>query len=114
MNERTEIKLDLQTKNEDVLQDRTITFNTNKNEYYYFSAKHAKTGDTFYVKYYNKNKLYSLGMLELSEKETYDEISYIIYNLESIEGIENILNTEILKLNILDDFDKDFSKRKML
>lgn len=53
-------------------------------------------------------------MLELLEKETYDEISYIIYNLESIEGIENILNTEILKLNILDDFDKDFSKRKML
>lgn len=68
INERIKILVDEQTQKENITRERDITFNINKNEYYYFSAKHDITGDTFYTKYYSKNKLYSLGKLDLSEK----------------------------------------------
>ena len=78
----------------------------------FFSAKHDKTGNTFYTRYYNKNRLYSLGALELHEEETYDEVNSVIHNLESIEGIENILDIELLKTNILEYLDENLPQRK--
>lgn len=108
INERIKIELDEQTKKENITQERSISFNINNNEYNYFSAKHDKNGDTFYTRYYDKNRLYSF--LELSEKETYDEINLTIYNLERIEGIENILDINMLKINILENL----SQRKNL
>ena len=112
IDEQFQIELDEQTQKANITQERAISFNINKNEYHYFSAKHDKTGNTFYTRYYNKNKLYNLGALDLSEEETYDEISSIIHNLESIEGIETILDINLLKINILENLNKNLKKRK--
>lgn len=111
INERTKINFDEQSQNENILQDREITLNINKNEYKYCSTKHDKTGDTFYIKYYFKNKVYDLGPLELSEKEVYDEVSSVVYNLQNIEGIKNIINIELFELTILDDLSKKLSNK---
>ena len=101
IDERTKIQLDEQTQKENITQERAITLNINKNEYRYYSAKHDKTGNTFYIKYYNKNRLYSLGTLDLNKEEAYEEINSVIHNLENIEGIKNILNIPFLKTNNL-------------
>lgn len=112
IDERTKIQLDEQTQKENITQERAITLNINKNEYRYYSAKHDKTGNTFYIKYYNKNRLYSLGTLDLNKEEAYEEINSVIHNLENIEGIKNILNIPFLKTNILEDLGKSFQQRK--
>ena len=106
IDERTNKELDEQAQKENIIQERVITFYIKKNEYHYFSAKHDKTGDTFYTRYYTKNRLYSFGTLDLSEEEAYDDVNSIIHNLERIEGIENILDIQLLKTNILEDLDK--------
>lgn len=112
IDERTKIQLDEQTQKKNITQERAITLNINKNEYRYYSAKHDKTGNTFYIKYYNKNRLYSLGTLDLNKEEAYEEINSVIHNLENIEGIKNILNIPFLKTNILEDLGKSFQQRK--
>ena len=112
IDERTKIQLDEQTQKGNITQERAITLNINKNEYRYYSAKHDKTGNTFYIKFYNKNRLYSLGKLDLNKEEAYEEINSVIHNLENIEGIKNILNIPFLKTNILEDLGKSFQQRK--
>lgn len=112
IDERTKIQLDEQTQKGIITQERAITLNINKKEYRYYSAKHDKTGNTFYIKYYNKNRLYSLGTLDLNKEEAYEEINSVIHNLENIEGIKNILDIPFLKANILEDLGKKFSTKK--
>ncbi len=112
IDERTKIEFDEQTQKENITEERVITFKINKNEYHYFEAKHDKTGNTFYTRYYNKNRLFSLGTLDLQLQEAYDEISSVIYNLESINGIENIIDIDFLKKQVLEDLDKIRHKGK--
>lgn len=112
IDERTKIEFDEQTQKENIIEERVISLNINKNEYHYFEAKHDKIGDTFYTRYYNKNRLFSMGILDLSLQETYDEISSVIYNLESINAIENIIDIDFLKKQVLEDLDKLRHKEK--
>lgn len=114
IDERTKIEFDEQAQKENITEERVITFDINTNEYHYFGAKHDKTGDTFYTRYYNKNRLFSMEALDLSAKETYDEISSVIYNLEGINGIENIINIELLKKQVLEDLDQNSPQRKKI
>ena len=60
-------------------------------------------GNTYYTKYYDKNKKYSLGILDLTKEETYEEVKSVICNLENIKGMETILNMELLKEHVLND-----------
>ncbi len=106
IDERIKKEFDEQTKKENITEERVITFKINKNEYNYYEAKHDKTGDTFYTRYYDKNRLLSMGTFDLSPQETYDEISSVIYNLERINGIENIIDIDFLKTQVLEDLDK--------
>ena len=64
------------------------------------------------MRYYNQNRLYSFGSLDLSAEETYNEISLVIYNLESINDIEKIIDIENLKKQILESLKKDFDRIK--
>lgn len=109
--ERTKIEFDEQAPKENITEERVITFDLNTDEYRYFAAKHDKTGDTYYTRYYNKNRLCSLGSLDLSPEETYNEISLVTCNLENINGIENIIDIELLK-KVLYDLDKIYRQRK--
>lgn len=97
------IEINEQIRKDNKIQERSITFYINKNEYSYYSAKHDQNGNTFYTKYYNKNKLYNLGALDLTEEETYNEINSIICNLENINGIDKIFDIELLKEHVLKD-----------
>lgn len=101
IDERTKKEIDEQTKKENIIEERVITYNINENKYHYYSAKHESDGNTYYTKYYNKNRKYSLGSLDLTEEETYEEIKSVIYNLENVEGIATILNIELLKEHVL-------------
>lgn len=112
IDERTKIDFDEESLKENIIQERVITFYMNKNQYRYYSAKHDKIGDTFYTRYYDENRAYSLGTLDLSTEEAYDEINSLIYNLEGIEGIENILDIDFLKEQFLVDLSKNSFQRK--
>lgn len=103
IDERTKKEKDEQTGNNNITEERVITIKINNNEYHYFSAKHEENGNTYYTKYYNKNRNYSLGALDLSKEETYQEVSSIIYNIENIKELENIINIQLLKESILHD-----------
>lgn len=107
IDERTKIKLDEEFQKENIILERLITFYIKDNEYEYYSAKHERNGNTYYNKYYIKNNLSVLKNLELTKKETYEEINSIICNLENIDGIETILEIELLKKYILKDLYKE-------
>ncbi len=107
IDERIRIQLDEQTQKDNIIQERIITFKFNKDEYNYFSAKHDKTGDTYYTRYYSKDEEKKFGKLELTKEEAFEEIKSVIYNLENIKGIETILDIELLKEHILNDLHKD-------
>ena len=100
------------TNKENITQERVITYLPNQNKYRYYSAKHESDGNTYYTKYYNKNREYSLGTLDLTEEETYEEVKSVIFNLEIINGIETILDIELLKEQILNDLSKNSLQRK--
>lgn len=111
IDERMRIELDHETKKDNIIQERLITFDINKNEYHYFSAKHDKTGDTFYTKYYSRNRQLSLSVLDLSEEEAYNEINSVISNLENVEEIESLFNIEFLKIGNLKEQIKNHMKK---
>ena len=90
----------------DITEERVINFNISNSDYHYFSAKHYKT-DTFYTKYYDKKNLVSLGKLDLSAEEAFEEISSIVCNLDDIALMTNIFDTGLIKKCILDDLDKN-------
>lgn len=110
--ERIKLELDVQTQKKNIIQDRIITFEVNKDEYNYFSAKHESNGNTYYTKYYSKDKRNSFKNLELTEEEVYEEIASVISNLEATNGITDILNIELLKEHILEDLVKKLHQRK--
>lgn len=110
--ERIKLELDEQTQKENVIQDRAITYKFKLGQYNYFSAKHESNGNTYYTRYYNKNRTLKFGNLELTEEETYDEVKSVISNLEDIDGIETILDIELLKEHILNDLTKNPNQRK--
>ena len=112
IDERIKPIFDEVTNKENITQERVITYDTNKNKYRYYSAKHESDGNTYYTKYYNKNREYSLGTLDLTEEETFEEINLVISNLEAITGIETILDIEFLKENVLKDLGENLFQRK--
>ncbi len=102
-----DLAIDERTKIDDIItEERIIRFNISDSNYHYFSAKHYKT-DTFYTKYYDKKSLVSLGKLDLSAEETFEEISSIVCNLDDIALIANIFDTSLIKKYILDDLSKN-------
>lgn len=107
INERTQIALDEQTQKENITEERLITFKINEGKYRYYSAKHEQNRNTYYTKYYDKNRAYSLGALDLSEEEALYEINEVFYNLEGIQEINNIIDLELLKSYIADDLRKN-------
>ena len=107
IDERIKPIFDEVTNKENITQERVITYPPNQNKYRYYSAKHESDGNTYYTKYYNKNREYSLGTLDLTEEETFNEVASVISNLETIPSIETILDIELLKEQILKDLKKD-------
>ena len=108
IDERISQIFDEVTNKENITQERVITYLPNQNKYRYYSAKHESDGNTYYTKYYNKNREYSLGTLDLTEEETFNEVTSVISNLETIPSIETILDIELLKEQILNDLKKDY------
>ena len=111
IDERTKIALDKQAQKENIIVERLITFKINEEKYRYYTAKHEKNRNTYYTKYYDKNVTYSLGVLDLSKEEAFNEMTEVFTNLEGIEGINNILDIELLKTYILEDLRKNSPKR---
>ena len=103
IDERINLKLDEDSLKENITRERVITYYPNKEEYHYYTAKHESNGNTYYTKYYNKDRKWSLGSLDLTEEETFDEVSSVINNLENIDGINTILDIVFYKINILND-----------
>ena len=96
------LAIDERTKKDDITEERIIDFNISSNSYNYFSAKHDKTGDTFYTKYYSKPE-FDFGKLNLSKDEAYEGINKVITNLANIEEITGIIDVNLLKTHILND-----------
>ena len=112
IDERIKSINDRYANKENITQEKVITYIIDKNKYRYYSAKHESNGNTYYTKYYNKNREYSLGILDLTEKETFEEVDSVFSNLETISGIETILDIEFLKEQVLNDLSKNSLQRK--
>lgn len=66
------------------------------NHYWYSLFYHEYTGSTFYHKYYN-SKGVSLGKLDLTQSEFIEDFSKMMKGIEQLEGIQNIINTDLIK-----------------
>ena len=86
-----------------VYHDKTLTLNKSRNKYRYSHLRHMFDWDTYDIKIYEKNTKTGMGKLELTDLEAYEEIKEFLDNLEGIEKIENILDTNSLRMEILDD-----------
>lgn len=110
IDERTLIEIDEQTGKDNITSERFLSFYIDTCDYRYFSAKHDKTGDTFYTRYYEKNKIPILEGLYLSSSEASDEIKSVLNNIQKLEGIEDILDvSSLLQLLGLDDYNNENS-----
>ena len=103
--------LDERTQIENITEERILEFNTNSGDYHYFSAKHDKTGNTFYTRYYSKKRL-DLGKLNFSKEEAYEEVNNVISNLSNIGEITEIIDTNLLEINILNDIDTEYFQKR--
>lgn len=92
--------IDERIKINDITEEKILSFNSEITDYSYTFHKHDQTGDTFYTRYYNKRG-YSFGKLDLSTEEFLESINLLMFNLEQINAIENIVNIELLRKNIL-------------
>ncbi len=113
-NDGDHFKIDERIYKEDITEEKMIRFNISDNNYKYTSCKHyGRNGSTFDVRYYNNNNdNLSFGKLDLSREEAITGVSLLISNLESIDDIENILDVDLLKKQVLNDLDKDSSETK--
>lgn len=108
-----DLAIDERTKVNDITEERIIHFNTMNYDYHYFSAKHDKSGSTFYTKYYSKND-FDYEKLSFSKEEAYEEINNIILNLEGIKKITELINIDLLKTTILNDIGNESIQKKKL
>lgn len=106
------IKIDERTKKDDITEERIVWLDTDNNDYSYVLHNHDNTGNTFYTRFFSK-KGSILGKLDLSEDEFFEDISLVINNLESVEGINSILDINLLKKCILGDLGKDSNHKKL-
>lgn len=100
-------------KKEEITEQKSICLDAN-NTYHYFSCKHDKYGSSYHLRYYNPDNNNSMGNLDLSREEAYEEINLLITNLESIDGILNIIDIDLLKKYVLADLCIDSTKKKIL
>lgn len=85
------------------VQDRSLAFTSNNNDYSFSCLRHRQDGDTYYTKYYSKTPTLGFGKLELSDREAYDEIKSVIERLEEIDGINGVLDMDLLNAQVLED-----------
>ena len=93
------------------IQDRCLEFNPSENIFYYSSLKHMEDGDTYYTKYYSKDKKSTLETSRLIDDDAYDEINSIISNLEEIDEVKTILDINLLKDHILNGIKENIPKK---
>lgn len=101
--------IDERIKINDITEEKILSFNSEITDYSYTFHKHDQTGDTFYTRYYNKRG-YSFGKLDLSTEEFLESINLLMFNLEQINAIENIVNIELLRKNILSSPERNTQK----
>ncbi len=80
--------------------ERSFTYKVDKDSYSYSSFKHDETGNTYYTMYYSKEGTLIKG-LELSRDEFLSEFNSIMDSISSKEGIENIIDLNLLR-NVVD------------
>ena len=97
IDERTNKEIDVETKKNNITEEKIITLNLDSFDYGYTSFKHDKTGDTYHVRYYSSNNMNTFPELELSDEDALFEINSIVYNLENLENIEKLIDIELLK-----------------
>lgn len=103
------LTIDERIKIDDIIEEKVIRFNKNKEELHYSSLKHDKNGSTFYTKYYN-TRGFNFGKLSFPQFEAYQEINAIILNLMGCEKISNIFNTDTINPDILNEINKTLKK----
>lgn len=82
------------------IQDRNLVIYLDSNNYRYSLLKHTEMKNTYYVGYYSKLKKFAFE--QLTDEEMYDEINSLLSNLQEINGINDILDLDLLNM-ILDD-----------
>lgn len=111
---RTKIKLDTTLAKENITLENILHYNINTNSYGFSIFKHDKIGSTFFHKYYNKNKTFDLGELELTKEEACEKIEEFITLLEVCNETNNVLNIDLLKTNILEDLKNELNQAKKI
>ena len=105
IDERTLIDFDDESQKDNVTIERIIRYAKDKYEYSYTCFKEDKTGDSSNLKFYPNDNPF-LAILTLSLEEAYSEVESVISNLEGIEGVNSIVDLELLRSSILEDMKK--------
>lgn len=104
------IQIDERIRFEETIVEKYLSFNSETYDYRYSSLKHDSTGSTFYTKFYNKSQNESLFGFELPVDIAFEEMTSLFSNLEKINGIDDIIDLDILKKYVLEDTDKKLIK----
>ncbi len=96
-----EVSIDERVRAGEETHEKNLTLK-NDGIYHYASFKHDKTGSTFYTMYYSKDG-FPIKAFELSKEDAHEEISEFLERTELIPGVQDILNINDFRLNVLDD-----------
>ena len=102
------VTLDERMKLGDITKQINLEFDIPETEYHMKNIslsvlKHNEWGSTIDNKYFVQNFKYNIPNLELTQKEAYDEACSIIGNLETIEGISEIIDLDMVKKIVLEE-----------
>lgn len=105
------VKVDERTKKDDITEERIIRLDLDNNDYIFTLHNHEGTA-TVYTRFFSKKEA-NFGKLELSKEEFFEEIGFVIDNLENIEGLNDVFDIKLLKEYILDDLDINPNYKKL-
>jgi len=91
------LEIDERTPIGEEIADKVITFYLDGRPYSYFRCMHDKNRSSYATRYYSPN---GVPFLELPKEEFVSDFQDILSNLESFQGIDNIIDLNSMKNQI--------------
>ena len=99
---KDKIKIVEITRNEEIEEERLLSYEIDSEEYYYFSVSGIKNKGIVSTKYYNKVEV-DLGRLNYTDNEASNEIASVLNNISQFEDIKTIVDIDFIREKVLTD-----------
>jgi len=109
-----ELRIDEIAEKENITEEKILILNIIDNDYNYTIIKSEKNNHKTYRRYYSKNGfVINIGTSELTRKEALEGINALIDNIEKSEILTQIIDINLLKEVMMNDFKNNYILKKI-